>query len=117
MFPFIRAVCLDEETVGLNFTQGPIYRKDWADKLGIAEPKTMDDWYNMLCAFRDNDMNGNGDASDEIPFSGSYTNGTGYSFNYFTAAYGLLEGFYLEDGKVNHSILSPRYKEYLDEMR
>lgn len=117
MFPFIRGVCLSEETMGLNFTQGPIYRKDWADKLGLSAPVTIDDWYNMLCAFRDNDMNGNGDPSDEIPFSGVYTNGSGYSINYFPAAFGLLEGFYLEDGKVNHSILSPKYKEYLDTMR
>lgn len=116
-FPFIRGVVLNEETAGLNFTQGPIYRKDWADKLGFAEPVTIDDWYNMLVAFRDNDMNGNGDPSDEIPFSGVYNNGTGYSFNYFTAAFGCLEGFYLEDGKVNHSILSPKYKDYLNTMR
>lgn len=117
MFPFIRGVCLSPETAGLNFTQGPIYRKDWADKLGIAAPKTIEDWHAMLCAFRDNDMNGNGDASDEIPFSGVFTSGSGYSINYFPAAFGLLEGFYLEDGKVNHSILSPKYKEYLDTMR
>ena len=116
-FPFIRGVCLDESTAGLNFTQGPIYRKDWADQLGLSAPVTMDDWYNMLCAFRDNDMNGNGDPTDEIPFSGVFSNGKGYSFNFFPAAFGVLEGFYLEDGKVNHSILSPKYKDYLDTMR
>lgn len=117
MFPFIRGVCLDEETMGLNFTQGPIYRLDWAQKLGIDPPQTVEDWYHMLCAFRDNDMNGNGDPTDEIPFSGIWTSTAQYSINYFCAAFGVLDGFYLEDGKVNHAILSPKYKEYLDTMR
>lgn len=117
MFPFVRDVCLSEETMGLNFTQGPIYRLDWAEQLGIDPPQTIEDWYEMLCAFRDNDMNGNGDPNDEIPFSGVWTSTAQYSINYFCAAFGVLQGFYLEDGKVNHSILSPKYKEYLDTMR
>lgn len=32
--------------------QGIIYRKDWADKLGLAAPKTTDDIYNMLVKFK-----------------------------------------------------------------
>ena len=65
MFPFVRDVCLSEETMGLNFTQGPIYRLDWAEQLGIDPPQPIEDWSEMLCAFRDNDMNGNGDPNDE----------------------------------------------------
>lgn len=117
MFPFIRAVNLSTDTSWLNCTQGPIYRVDWAEKLGISAPETIDDWYNMLCAFRDNDMNGNGDTTDEIPLTGLNSTSNQITINYFAAAFGVLEGFYLEDGKVNHAILSPKYKEYLDTMR
>ena len=31
---------------------GPIIRKDWLDKLNLDEPETIDDWYNMLKAFK-----------------------------------------------------------------
>jgi len=36
------------------------YRADWAEKLGIAEPKTIEDVYNMMYAFTYNDPDGNG---------------------------------------------------------
>jgi putative aldouronate transport system substrate-binding protein len=39
--------------------QGVIYRKDWADKLGLAAPKTTDDIYNMLKKFKEADLAGN----------------------------------------------------------
>lgn len=36
------------------------YRADWAEKLGIATPATVDDYYNMLKAFTEKDPDGNG---------------------------------------------------------
>lgn len=36
------------------------YRTDWAEKLGISEPKTIEDVYKMLYAFTYNDPDGNG---------------------------------------------------------
>lgn len=39
--------------------QGVIYRKDWADKLGIPEPETIDDLYNMMKKFTEEDPDGN----------------------------------------------------------
>ncbi|MCQ2612484.1 MAG: extracellular solute-binding protein [Treponemataceae bacterium] len=39
---------------------GLTYRQDWADKLGIAEPKNADDVYDMLYAFTYGDPDGNG---------------------------------------------------------
>ncbi len=41
-------------------------RKDWLDKLGLDVPSTVDELYNVLLAFRNNDPNGNG-LKDEIP--------------------------------------------------
>lgn len=36
------------------------YRADWAEKLGLAEPKTVEDIYNMMYAFTYDDPDGNG---------------------------------------------------------
>ena len=36
------------------------YRADWAEKLGIDEPQTPEDMYNMMYAFTYNDPDGNG---------------------------------------------------------
>lgn len=40
--------------------QGIIYRKDWADKLGIAPPETTDELLAMAKAFTEQDPDGNG---------------------------------------------------------
>ena len=42
-------------------------RKDWLKKLGLEEPKTVDELYNVMKAFKEQDPNGNGQA-DEIPY-------------------------------------------------
>lgn len=39
----------------------------YLEKLGLSAPTDMDQFYNMLVAFKNNDMNGNGDTTDEIP--------------------------------------------------
>lgn len=42
--------------------------KRWLDNLGLEEPRTLDEWYTVLKAFKEQDPNGNGIA-DEIPLS------------------------------------------------
>lgn len=44
----------------------------WLANLGLERPTTLDELYNVLVAFRDQDANGNGDPADEIPMSGDY---------------------------------------------
>ncbi|MFC4403460.1 extracellular solute-binding protein [Gracilibacillus xinjiangensis] len=39
---------------------GVIIRKDWLENLGLEEPKTIDEFYNMLKAFKEEDPDGNG---------------------------------------------------------
>ena len=56
-------------------TAGKLYfwRQDWLDKLGLEAPTTKEEFYNMLCAFRDNAETLLGDDADKmIPFSVSY---------------------------------------------
>mgnify|MGYP001217451617 CR=1 FL=1 len=40
--------------------QGIILRKDWLDKLGLDEPSTLDELYEVLWAFSNDDPDGNG---------------------------------------------------------
>ncbi|WP_462409507.1 extracellular solute-binding protein [Neobacillus sp. Marseille-QA0830] len=39
---------------------GFFFRKDWLQNLGLSEPKTIDDFYNVLKAFTNDDPDGNG---------------------------------------------------------
>jgi putative aldouronate transport system substrate-binding protein len=42
-------------------------RQDWFDALGLERPDNVDELYDTLVAFRDDDPNGNG-RQDEVPF-------------------------------------------------
>ncbi|WP_248927490.1 extracellular solute-binding protein [Paenibacillus hamazuiensis] len=85
-------------------------RKDWLDKLGLQVPKTVDEYLNVLRAFRDKDPNGNGKA-DEIPFSGRM------NFNYaeiFFSAYDVsLSGWKYENNQLVPNFIRPQMKEAL----
>ena len=41
--------------------------KRWLDNLGLEEPTSFDELYEVLKAFKEQDANGNGDPNDEIP--------------------------------------------------
>lgn len=66
--------------------------KPWLDQLGMDIPTTTEEYYDMLVAFRDHDMNGNGDPEDEYPLVGS-TNGWMTDVSGF-----LMNPFILNDG-------------------
>lgn len=61
------SVTYDGKTIALYAKGGAIndasilwMRKDWLDKLGLEVPKTMDDLYNVMMAFKTQDPDGNG---------------------------------------------------------
>ncbi len=47
-------------------TYGMKIRKDWLDKLGLAMPTTLDEYLDVLVAFREKDANGNGIADERM---------------------------------------------------
>ena len=59
----------------LEFTQKVYVNRDWLatyeQATGKGIPETTEEFRNMLIYFRDNDMNGNGKADDEIPMLGA----------------------------------------------
>lgn len=99
-----------------------IIRQDWLDQLGLPVPTTADELYQTLVAFRDNDMNGNGDATDEIPlsFASNYWQGELWLF---AGAFGLHGATWQnfmhykmlsEDGKVIPSCKTDNFREYIE---
>lgn len=99
---------------------GLIIRQDWLDKLGLDEPGTLDEWYQVLKAFRTGDPNGNG-KQDEIPYFAASQGGSSNPLEVlfaFGGAFGLhlqySGGWYVQDsGKVYYEWIDPRIRELL----
>ena len=107
--------------------------KEWLDRYeaetGNPAPDTPAALRDMLAFFRDNDMNGNGDASDEIPMTGNYN----WGHEGGNPAYYILNGFVFlptgvkssqflyvgDDGKVTTDVTKEEFREglkYLNEL-
>ncbi len=106
-FPFIRKD--PEILVWLGFQ----VRQDWLEKLNLPLPKTLDDWYVTLKAFKEQDPNGNGEA-DEIPWSTNQA--WAQDFKRFYNSWGKDYGFYRIDDTIHFGPAEPEYKEYLATM-
>ncbi|GGD82860.1 extracellular solute-binding protein [Paenibacillus nasutitermitis] len=92
-------------------------KKEWLDKLGLKEPETTGDFYNMLKAFKEKDPNGNNQA-DEIPFESV---GLPTIISYFKGAWGIGTrgtGHANVDmdnaGKLRFIPTDPNYKQMLE---
>ncbi|MFD0681279.1 MULTISPECIES: extracellular solute-binding protein [unclassified Paenibacillus] len=88
-------------------TSGIIFRSDWLKNVGLSEPKTVDDLYNMLKAFTLNDPDKNGKAdtvglTEEKEMPG---------FLVVASYMGAPNGFEVKDGKMSPDFLSPEYFE------
>ena len=90
--------------------------RQWLTNLGLEYPNTVDEFVNVLRAFKEQDANGNGDPNDEIPFSGNASswNGTIYPFllNSFLH-YDTSNLSVKEDGTVIFTPIQPEFKEGL----
>ena len=85
----------------------------WLRNLGLSEPNTLDEFYNMLVAFRDNDPNRNG-RRDEIPM-GIY--GVNSMQLAFAGIFGVdfHYGWELDrNGRLVSSYTTDKYRDYLE---
>lgn len=93
----------------------------WLDNLNLEVPTTTDEFYEMLRAFKENDANGNGDASDEIPlvtWKSNYTGFDTYLMNSFQFNSGKLYNWLMvEDGSILACYTQPGWQEGLKYMR
>lgn len=92
---------------------GLSYRQDWADKLGIEEPKTVEDVYNMLYAFTFDDPDGNGKNDTYGMEMTSYTG----PFDIVQTWFGVGNGWIEQDGQLIPVHQQAEYKEALDWLR
>jgi putative aldouronate transport system substrate-binding protein len=69
-------------------------RQDWLDQLGLEAPETLDEVYNTMVAFRDQDPAGNGEgATLGLALAGTY------DIQPFLSSEGILPGYVEVDGK------------------
>ncbi len=104
MFPFVRG------DPGLQVTMGLMIRQDWLDKLGLSTPTCIDEWHDVLTAFKEK-------KGASAPFAYEFTMASLTNNMPFAYAYNAPRGFYLgEDGKVHFGAAEEGYKQYLATM-
>lgn len=83
---------------------GPMIRKDWLDELGLEIPVTIDDWTEVLTAFKEK-------KNVSTPFTALNQYFT--TTNTFNGAYGVGQRLYLDGETVKFGPLEEGYKQYL----
>jgi putative aldouronate transport system substrate-binding protein len=83
-------------------------RQDWLEKLNLKSPETIEDWYEVLKAFKTKNPSGSG-KDDEIPLA---PKGAGDLQNW-VRAWGINYGFYHDGNTVKFGPYTPEYKEAL----
>lgn len=100
--------------VGKDYQPVLMFNQVWLDKAGKKAPTTLDELVELLRYYKENDMNGDGNASDEIPMSVQ----SAFLPYMFGPAFGLdlVSGFQPEsDGSVTYAAAdAEKYKAYLE---
>jgi len=94
--------------------------KTYLDNLSLEMPTTTDEFYDMLVAFRDNDANGNGDASDEIPLLGSPSSWGSNPVKFITNAFVAEDDrdmWILQDGHVTASYIQDAWYDAVEYLK
>lgn len=84
-------------------------RQDWLDKLKLQMPQTVDEFYNVLKAFKEQDPNGNG-KQDEIPYF-SPDNILGLS-----TLWGAYDGLYLDNGEIKYGPYEAKFQTAMENL-
>lgn len=87
--------------------------KDWLAAVNMEMPTTIDELHDVLVAFKENDCNGNGDTTDEIPLSFEWNHWCANMTSLFSA-FGFTDynadHRAIKDGKVYFSASTENYK-------
>lgn len=91
---------------------------DWMERLGAAYPTTLDEFYNLLVRFKNEDPNGDGDTTNDIPLMGmndstQFDQWIMQSFLYTNWALNAstLPGFALRDTQIISTLTQPEFRE------
>lgn len=93
-------------------------RQDWMEALGLDTPETWEDWLEYWRGVRDQDLNGNGDPTDEIPIALAESADGERSLTLLLNAFGIAASndtqfCLLDDGTYTLVYEHPRYEEFL----
>ena len=89
------------------------YNSEWMEKLGLEEPTTVEEFYDLLYAMRFNDPNGNGE-TDEVPLSET----TSTLFQIFGGLFGVgNRGTHSSDYDIDPETGAVRYSKTSDAFR
>ncbi|MCR5124577.1 MAG: extracellular solute-binding protein [Treponema sp.] len=105
----------------IDRNEGVLVRKDWLDKLGLAPPKTVDEYLTVLNAFTHSDPDGNG-KGDTYGFgafieTNNHENGLGRRFAPWFGAYGVAGTFNATRENAGINIHKPEYYDALSVIR
>ncbi|WP_055105722.1 extracellular solute-binding protein [Paenibacillus ihumii] len=96
---------------------GVAFRKDWLDNVGLEAPQTVDDFYNMLKAFKEQDPDQNGQDDTYgmvlVKWTGQWASG----FDTIKLWFGAPNKWGIEDGKLVPEHEYPEYVEALKFMK
>ncbi|WP_163580816.1 extracellular solute-binding protein [Gracilibacillus saliphilus] len=94
---------------------GIIYRKDWADTLGLSTPTNTAELYEMIKAFTEEDPNKSGE--DDTLGLVDRTTLTGGSFKTMSSWFGTPNNWGEVDGELLPEFMFPEYKETLNYLK
>ena len=116
---WVKFATTDDGTIGaiysfnaveLGLSSGNFIRQDWLDELGLETPVTIDDYHDVLTAFKENY-----NISDPYVMNANLTSPLSYAFGTgsFDVDNASSLAFFLEDGKVTSVFTSPKYRDYI----
>ncbi|GIO92242.1 MULTISPECIES: extracellular solute-binding protein [Paenibacillus] len=93
---------------------GVYYRKDWLENVGLEEPKTIDEFYDMLKAFKEKDPDGNGKDDTYGLVMVKWTAGWGAGFDQIKLWFGAPNVWGEKDGQL---VPEFEYDEYFEALK
>lgn len=106
-----------DQTYGISISNSKYMtiwvRQDWLDKLGIEMPTNLDEFVEMLRAFKTSDLDGNGQ-DDTIPLT---MPATLQPMDIFAAYFGTRNEVYMKDGQAVVPFRTEEYKEFMEFMK
>jgi putative aldouronate transport system substrate-binding protein len=114
--------CVEDTVLDSHLSIMPMINKYAMQRVGLKMPTTTTEFYNLLKAFRDKDINGNKQA-DEVPFVTMFSQGNESYIYQLANAFGLemtwgssgdpVWMFRVKNGKMECQFQLPEFKQFL----
>lgn len=96
----------------VDSTFGLLIRKDWLDNLSLTVPRTTEELYKVMIAFKESDPSGNG----TIPLTGANVYPEAGAFEVIRGAFGVDVEYALDGNDVIATMIGENNKRYLEYM-